>query len=455
MSKAGIIAGKVFKVIAVIAVILIFVSPVVLGVTIVYLASKPRDLNFTEKSFTEFDGEITSVDVRAYSRKVVLTGVDGDFSVDYYEFGGGSLTVSFSDGKLTVDERRLPPSCGGYPGAAESYENEKRFTVSISVPKSLTGESALSVFGGAEISGIAFDGYVSVGARGENLSIKDTEFNASAKIDASGEDLNIENVKAARLGIFSHGDLNIKNAEVENAEIETSLGGVTVENLTAEELFKADTHSGDILLDGVFAEEIWVETVDGAQSLKNIEADNIDLFSESGNISVENLSAADGSRAKELKAQTRIGNIGLKDVSANEISIGTTGGGQNLENIDAESIGLESYTGGQSLKNIEAQNVELQTRSGDIECETVSAANFSAKTKQGNIKAEGLAVGDTEFFTVSGNITAEFTEVLGEYSIAVSYSTGSSNAANQTGSTPKTISASTDAGHIKLYFKLA
>ena len=169
----------------------------------------------------------------------------------------------------------------------------------------------------------------------------------SIKVDTSGE-VSVSDTKGA---------VNIDN----------SFGKINVQNI--EGALKLSNNSGDIEATGIKAG-----------------ADNIELNSDFGNITLEQANAAN------ITFDSKSGKVSLKDVNATgDYNSKSDFGDTKFENGTATSVTIESKSGKVALTKIKVSKlIKVQDDFGDITLTQANAAEYDLHTNSGAITVDGV-----------------------------------------------------------------
>lgn len=132
---------------------------------------------------------------------------------------------------------------------------------------------------------------------------------------------------------------------------------------------------------------------------ENLTSDFIDIATASGDIEVENLKVKD----MELKANS--GDIDCINLRVkNKLSARAASGDITLKNIDAEEINISVASGDIDLTDITAEDIELGAASGDIEVDNLSVASMICSTASGSQDYDNIDCETFELAAASGSI---------------------------------------------------
>lgn len=119
----------------------------------------------------------------------------------------------------------------------------------------------------------------------------------------------------------------------------------------------------------------------------------------------------------EVKLTVTSGDISVKDLECDELSICTVSGDIKAENCRiGDDLSIDGTSGEIRLKNVEAKDLKSSTVSGSIDAESVKTGTTEIDTTSGDITLDGFECEDTEIDTTSGDVRVY---VIGEYNVSV------------------------------------
>lgn len=185
------------------------------------------------------------------------------------------------------------------------------------------------------------------------------------------------------------GDLSIKNINLENFETDTASGEIEIINLTSKENIKLISVSGDI---------------DG----ENLISDNFKLVTSSGEI------RANGLKSKnEITMDSISGDIYSEDIKSESFNVKTISGEIIMENISSKTNYFESVSGDINIISPDNLNT-LKTRSGEVIIEKYFIQNnLDVETISGDVYIELIDESSVNlgFESVSGDLENYFGDI--------------------------------------------
>jgi DUF4097 and DUF4098 domain-containing protein YvlB len=129
-----------------------------------------------------------------------------------------------------------------------------------------------------------------------------------------------------------------KSAELKRVKCKSASGNMSFEGFKAESI-RANSASGEVLLDEIYAQEIEISTASGSITAKASDADFITIKSASGDISL------DGVSSKEQELSTASGSISVENGKIDEQStVKSASGDVELDLPQLPSASLEAAT---------------------------------------------------------------------------------------------------------------
>ncbi len=205
-------------------------------------------------------------------------------------------------------------------------------------------------------------------------------------------------------------------------------------------ILKVDNISGNVKVNGVGRDEIWLKSISGNIKASGIPCD-LKASSVSGNVVV---SVIDGSvEARSISGMLQVSNV------KGTLTGGTASGTVKVEMVEG-AIAVETTSGDCFLNNVmksasvksASGNVRVSEIKGDLKGNTISGdiyledavGSFDLETLSGNQKgSEVMLSGSSRFHSLSGDIILAFSNPQGVLSYRLTTSSGSLNAAGTSG----------------------
>lgn len=202
-------------------------------------------------------------------------------------------------------------------------------------------------------------------------------------------------------------DVYLPETEYEELYVKSTSGEIKIpENLT---FAKADVSStsGDIHILSNIKKDASIYAVSGNVYIGEITAENINVQSTSGELTLSSM-ALNG----KLTAKSISGDIKLSNIKCQNIISDTTSGNHTFLSVIAKSnIMVESISGNVDLYQSDAETLNIKTTSGNITGTLLTNKIFDVKTTSGNSKIPPSDFGGKcEIKTTSGNIELAISE---------------------------------------------
>ena len=289
----------------------------------------------------EPSGDFENISINVYTTDLrLLPSEDGKCRIVCYEDEKVSHTAEVKDGTLVID----------------TNDTRKWFTVSLSF-KSPTMEVYLPK------------------SEYENLDISTDTGAVYLPNNCTFESINIDgNTGAVSCHSSAKGDV----------DIELDTGALVVSNVSAGSM-KLKTDTGIIELSG------------------NTVAENIDVASATGFVSLENISCGD------LRAKADTGRVSLDGVTCGDLHAETDTGSIALENVvGSGKFELISDTGHIGLNGCDAAELYIETDTGSVSGELLTEKIFFAESDTGRVSVpKSMTGGRCEIKTDTGSIEME------------------------------------------------
>ncbi|MDR2046724.1 MAG: DUF4097 domain-containing protein [Clostridiales bacterium] len=223
---------------------LIILGAVITGVCFSILRSRSGviALNLKEMRFDEFGSPIKSLDIDVKDKNIKLLHTEDDvFSVEYFDYYGSSLSVGFSDGKLSI--REVKNEWLIVDGLFRLLSNGEERDVYVYLPERLTGNFNIRITNGdLTARGVNADGGFTASLTNGNVHIADAAF-GNTEIDNVNGNIKIRNLNTGGLAAKSaNGNLDIDGAVIgggdgeRKADINNTNGNISIKNLAAGSL---------------------------------------------------------------------------------------------------------------------------------------------------------------------------------------------------------------------------
>jgi DUF4097 and DUF4098 domain-containing protein YvlB len=137
-----------------------------------------------------------------------------------------------------------------------------------------------------------------------------------------------------------------KSAELKRVKCKSASGNMSFEGFKAESI-RANSASGEVLLDEIYTEEIEISTASGSINVKASDADFVDISSASGDIALSSV------RSNEQELSTASGSISVKEGKIEEKSTVQSASGDielNLPQLPPASLVAATASGDVTLK---------------------------------------------------------------------------------------------------------
>ncbi|MDR1940171.1 MAG: DUF4097 domain-containing protein [Clostridiales bacterium] len=254
------------------ALILLIIGGLICGAGYLLIKNNPEALELTEEHFSEFDSEITGVDIDVTSRNVEIVSAEDGFRVDYFNYKHSKVTVDFADGILSIKEEvKLSDMLWGLDFDLSFIAlKRENVTVYVFVPETLSkdilinGKSCSILLSGINIGG--------------ELGVKLISGNVKIKNAGVTGDVNISTTS---------GNLTSDSLQADNVNIDVIGGNVKLNGIRAEGTIAVGKTSGNLNVEGLKAAAFNVVSVSGNTDGTEIDAIDTDIKSTSGRIKLK------------------------------------------------------------------------------------------------------------------------------------------------------------------------
>jgi DUF4097 and DUF4098 domain-containing protein YvlB len=213
--------------------------------------------------------------------------------------------------------------------------------------------------------------------------------------------------------------------ELENGNINFSDGANEYGNIAF------DVENGAVTLSNITAADVDIEMGNGSCDLNNLSANKLEVKSANGVFDISRVNA------KSLQAETNNGDIKINDLTAEQAVVVKGDNGRiDATRISAQSVSLVLSNGDIKTQNITSERLNIKTSNGHINADKSDCQIITLASQNGDI--EGSFAGDEKDYTKT------FVTRLGRINPTYSPSVGT-----------KTIEAKTTNGDIGIHFYAA
>ena len=155
----------------------------------------------------------------------------------------------------------------------------------------------------------------------------------------------------------------LADTQYDDIQVKTSSGDVSMQYYLGVKNLDIETSSGDVDVNGVNADSIYVMTSSGDMSLDSVSAKNIELRASSGDIKANSVVAEENT-----KFVTSSGDMTVDGITASNISCSASSGDIVLRKSDAEQYDVSAKSGDVRIEVSadEKYRYETTTSSGDV-----------------------------------------------------------------------------------------
>lgn len=209
---------------------------------------------------------------------------------------------------------------------------------------------------------------------------------------------------------------------------------------------KGKISNGSITQSGKF-KNFDVLSNNGAFNLTEFTADSLKIGTTNGKIILKDVNVIG-----DLTASNTNGAITIKNTIAANINSKSTNGEITIEKATAKDVVSKTTNGSVSFTDIISENIVVaENTNGAVSLVNVSGKDLIAKTTNGKINFTNIVADKINLRTTNGNIAGSIIGRIADYTIEVSVTAGKSNLNNQTG-TGKELFAKTTSGDIVIEF---
>ncbi len=156
--------------------------------------------------------------------------------------------------------------------------------------------------------------------------------------------------------------------------------------------------TAELLVPQKMYDQFNVASKSGNVTVQNVQAANLDVSSKSGNITIKE------GAGEQFSVKSTSGNIKLNDIEATNFSAKATSGNVTLDQVDSDLISLAVTSGNVKLDSFTAEKIDASVTSGNVNIKRGASA-FHVKTTSGNINIEADEIaGDSTLAASSGNV---------------------------------------------------
>jgi hypothetical protein len=165
---------------------------------------------------------------------------------------------------------------------------------------------------------------------------------------------------------------------------------------------------------------ITVDVAFGGVTIDAAVADRAEINIASGNVSASNMTCG------SFKTESSFGDIDLQNINANDVAVASDSGNMRLWNLTAPGdLTLKSSFGNVDLEAVNAGTSNFNMSSGDFSARGISVANgMRLDSSYGDIELTGSLHGNSAIESDSGNLGLALNGTEDDYEISVESNTG-------------------------------
>lgn len=195
-----------------------------------------------------------------------------------------------------------------------------------------------------------------------------------------------------------YGELSLNQADIKKLIIEGDSGNTSITNVNMDEL-DLDLDYGKLEMENCVVPKLMIdnETSSSDMKLKNITSKNVEIRTDYGNISIDEM------KADQVEIANSNGSVNLRNVEG------------NTKHKRMDVLSIKGEYGNFNLKNIKTNSLNIENEYGTVDGDNIIAVKNIIRQESGKCSIDSLNTSDTNIKNEYGDVTLTLVKPKKEY----------------------------------------
>lgn len=195
-----------------------------------------------------------------------------------------------------------------------------------------------------------------------------------------------------------YGELSLNQADIKKLIIEGDSGNTSITNVNMDEM-DLDLDYGKLEMENCVVPKLMIdnETSSSDMKLKNITSKNVEIRTDYGNISIDEM------KADQVEIANSNGSVDLRNVEG------------NTKHKRMDVLSIKGEYGNFNLKNIKTNSLNIENEYGTVDGDNIIAVKNIIRQESGKCSIDSLNTSDTNIKNESGDVTLTLVKPKKEY----------------------------------------
>lgn len=195
-----------------------------------------------------------------------------------------------------------------------------------------------------------------------------------------------------------YGELSLNQADIKKLIIEGDSGNTSITNVNMDEM-DLDLDYGKLEMENCVVPKLMIdnETSSSDMKLKNITSKNVEIRTDYGNISIDEM------KADQVEIANSNGSVDLRNVEG------------NTKHKRMDVLSIKGEYGNFNLKNIKTNSLNIENEYGTVDGDNIIAVKNIIRQESGKCSIDSLNTSDTNINNEYGDVTLTLVKPKKEY----------------------------------------
>lgn len=195
-----------------------------------------------------------------------------------------------------------------------------------------------------------------------------------------------------------YGELSLNQADIKKLIIEGDSGNTSITNVNMDEM-DLDLDYGKLEMENCVVPKLMIdnETSSSDMKLKNITSKNVEIRTDYGNISIDEM------KADQVEIANSNGSVDLRNVEG------------NTKHKRMDVLSIKGEYGNFNLKNIKTNSLNIENEYGTVDGDNIIAVKNIIRQESGKCSIDSLNTSDTNIKNEYGDVTLTLVKPKKEY----------------------------------------